>query len=98
MYFRVSAINQKSIDVFLVYRPPNGTINDAISLIYQASTEVVKTTGSKEMLIIGDLNIDILNKKTYGCKKLLELGKKLNLLQMIVNPTRISKTTSTLAY
>lgn len=96
MYFRVSANNQKSIDVFLAYRPPSGTINDAINFIYQSTSEVVKIVGSKEVVIIGDLNIDLLNKKSPSCKRILELGRKLNLLQVISDPTRISKNTSTL--
>lgn len=96
MYFRASAINQKCIDIFTIYRPPNGKIKYALDVVRYNVTEMVKVVGSKELIILGHLNIDLLDKRSYGAKKATELGHALNLTQIISDPTRVSRNTSSL--
>lgn len=49
-----------------------------------------------ETILIGDINIDLLTCNSTNTKRLTELGKTLNLIQVIDAPTRITNHTSTL--
>lgn len=47
-------------------------------------------------MVIGDLNIDFLKKTSASCRKARDMGRALNLMQVIQEATRITKSTSAL--
>lgn len=96
MYFRISAANQKPVDTFLIYRPPSGNVANAVNHIKNIVAEVSNNTDCTEIVIIGDIHIDLLKRTSDSCRKVTDIGRALNLEQLIQDPTRNTKTTSTL--
>ena len=69
-----------------MYRPPQGDIDLFIDYLENVFDEI--DLDSIELFLMGDFNIDFLDKKDGKCKKLLELIKPLGLRQLIKEPTR----------
>lgn len=79
--------NQKGLLILLVYRPPTGDIN---YLCEKLKDEVQSLPENDEMILLGDFNVDYLNKKKQATSKLYKLEKDLLLSQTIQESTRVS--------
>ena len=81
---------QRNIVAGNLYRPPNGDIDLFVDYIEQC----IKTLdlGSKDLIICGDVNIDVLDKTNTSTKKLLEFLTQIGLTNYISVPTRYSAT------
>ena len=67
-----------------MYRPPQGDIDSFIQHLENVFDNI--DLDNIELFIMGDLNVDFLDKKDPKCKKLIELIKPLGLRQVIKNP------------
>ena len=85
------AISQKPNKTILIancYRPPQGNIDNFIESIENTLNEL--DLNRIELYLIGDFNIDILEKKNEKAKKFLDNMKQFGLKQLIKEPTRYS--------
>ena len=73
-----------------IYRPPN--VNSNWIDAFEEELSIAQTTGL-EIIVMGDLNIDLLN---CSNRKWLSLIQLFDLKQLISDPTRIRNKTSTL--
>lgn len=80
----------KRVNVSVVYRPPLGKVTAAIETLTRA-VEEIKSRRNEEILILGDLNIDIALNKHPHTRQLMSFIDKTCLCQLIREPTRISK-------
>ena len=80
--------HSKSLIIGNVYRPPQGNIESFINCLEDILTDI--NLERVEVLLMGDFNIDILDKNNANRKKLLDLIKPLGLRQIIKDPTRLS--------
>lgn len=72
--------------MLLVYRPPKGDME----YFFEKMREVVQSLPDKdEVIIMGDMNIDYLGKKTLATSKLYKWEKDLLLSQIIKSYTRV---------
>ena len=78
--------NCKKILIGNLYRPPQGDIDSFIR--YLETVFDIIEINNVELFLMGDFNIDFMDKKDFKCKKLLELMKPLDLRQLIKEPTR----------
>ena len=78
--------NQKNVIVLNLYRPPQGNIENFIDYIDRMvnSIDIVK----KDVFILGDYNIDFLDKSDTNTKKINRLISQLGLFKLISTPTR----------
>ena len=72
----------------LCYRPPSGNIAKALSLI-TSQLEPFSNSPSYDCIILGDFNINYLDRNTTGFKYLKEFERHLLLHQLIDTPIRI---------
>lgn len=96
MHFKVSPKNQKSIDVCVIYRPPNGSIPACIAAIKGHVSKLGLNHFKDELILLGDLNIDMINGSSLNRNKITEMSRMLNITQLINAPTRITSKSSTL--
>ena len=89
MGIKIRLSPEMSFAVIVLYRPPS--TND---LFFNHFTDMLKKCDAKEILLMGDFNINWFDKN--GRKKLKEITQKFNLTQMIDKATRITKTSQTL--
>ena len=80
--------NKMPLNIVVIYKPPKENDNNFTQL-----NHIIKTLGDKELIIIGDFNINWLNKQTSA--KLKQTCSKSGLSQLINSPTRISKFSNT---
>ncbi len=80
---------EMSFAVLVLYRPPTSNI-----VFFDHLTNILKKCDAKEILLMGDFNINWIDKN--GRKKLKEITQKFNFTQMIEKATRITKTSQTL--
>ena len=69
-----------------LYRPPQGDVDNFIQYLENVFDDI--EIDNIELFIMGDFNIDFLDKKDPKCKKLVELIKPLGLGQIIKEPTQ----------
>ena len=81
--------NCKTILIGNLYRPPQGSIDNFTQVLEDIIVNLDLT--KIELYIMGDLNIDMLDKKNISTKKITELIKSFGLRQLIRSPTRYSK-------
>lgn len=75
-----------------VYRPPQG--NQQVFL--QSVRETIQEIGNnKNIILLGDLNIDYRQISTKSVRELRMLAREFNLVQYIDKPTRVTTTTAT---
>ena len=88
----ISRAHTKRILIGNIYRPPDGNINEAIEQISMSMNQITDI-GRYEVLLIGDFNID------YGAKGhppvgyMKQFAAEHELLQVIKQPTRVTRTT-----
>ena len=80
--------HRKQIVIGNIYRPPQGNIESFIDYLDIVFTEI--NLDRIELFLMGDFNIDFMEKTNANCKKLMDLIKPLGLRQIIKNPTRLS--------
>ncbi|VDI58187.1 Hypothetical predicted protein [Mytilus galloprovincialis] len=91
MWIEVINIHQKPILLGYVYRPPNSNAD----WVTKFETMMLKVdTEEKETIIMGDFNIDIMSSKKHA--KWSHIKNIFNMSQMVTEPTRVTKTSSTL--
>lgn len=73
-----------SFTVICIYRPPSSN-----SMFYEHLRNILKEfDGNKELILVGDLNINWTEKSKR--KKLKDITSQLDLTQLIQGPTRIT--------
>lgn len=77
----------------IVYRPPQGRIDECIESFRNILSHL---NSNAEIFLIGDLNINYLEKNLKSVKELKALEREFNLKQQISRPTRVTATTETL--
>ena len=80
--------HNKLILIGNIYRPPQGDIDLFIEYLENILDDI--ELDRIELFLMGDFNIDFLDKKDAKCKKLLDLIKPLGLRQLIKEPTRLT--------
>ena len=80
--------NAKTILIGNIYRPPQGNVDRFIQVLdnYFNSIDLSKY----EMFLMGDMNIDMLDKNNEAGKKLMNSIKPFGFCQLIKEPTRYS--------
>ena len=79
----------KTILLCNTYRPPQGNIERFLEIIEENLNDIDLT--KVELILMGDLNIDVLDKKNPATKKLLDIIKQYGLKQLIKEPTRYAE-------
>lgn len=79
----------KPIEVVLIYRPPKSNDRKALEEIFDFMGKI-KDMDKKELIIMGDLNWDLLDKKGVGYKMVNELIEEFDLNSHITHATRIT--------
>ena len=77
--------NVRTLNIFGIYRPPDGKVKNFIDYIEEA---VEKLGRQRSEVSIGDYNLDYTNDNLLRKYKLKTLEKKLNMRQLITNYTR----------
>ena len=82
----ISYVNRKNVIVLNLYRPPQGKVEIFLEKLEQAinSIDIVKNN----LFIIGDLNIDFLEKSDVNTKKINMIFTQHRLVKLIAIPTR----------
>ena len=83
----------KSNLIGIIYKPPNGKSDNLIEIIESILNEHM---ANKEVIIMGDFNIDASQENMSNWKKLYRSLSCLKLTQIISEPTRIGKNNETL--
>ena len=86
----IEIINPKSKNIVIGngYRPPDGNVTDFIAYFENSLNNIDFT--KNVVFLIGDFNIDYLDKLSENTKQLKSLLKEFGLNQMITTPTRFS--------
>lgn len=82
----------KPIILVSVYRPPQGNQQEFLQSIRDKIQEI---GSNKNIIILGDLNIDYRQISTKSVRDLRMLAREFNLNQHIEKPTRVTTTTAT---
>lgn len=86
--------NSKRFTVCAVYRPPTGNTDNFINSLERCIVGCNNIFGG-DILLTGDMNIDLTRQKCSQKKKLLSLTGKLGLTSHVNTHTRITQTSST---
>ena len=87
-------INGKIIAVGSVYRPPGSDYTEFLDILEDTVTDLLVVCD--EIVLMGDFNIDLLNKRDASVVRFLSLIESYGLKQVIDSPTRITNSSSTL--
>lgn len=83
--------NGNKIQIFIVlYRPPGGSVTNAIKLLTGGIEHFNILDNRTEYVILRDLNIDYLDKKCNQLKSLKGIEKQFGLSQIISDPARVT--------
>lgn len=84
-------LSRQTMLVLGVYRPPNANLDEAIDIL----TDQLDTalTANKQIIIMGDINVDNLVKDSDNTK-IEEFLTPYNIVRMALPPTRITKSTA----
>ena len=80
--------NSKMVLIGNIYWPPQGNVENFTQVLEQILDDLDLT--KIELYIIGDINIDMLDKKNSYTKRVIELMKPFGLRQLVKTPTRFS--------
>ena len=86
---------QKNILLYNIYSPPAGNVETFTELISDSIEGEIRL-GDKELILLGDFNINYLAKRAPDTKKLVGMQNKFGLTQQIKSHTRSSKTSRTM--
>ena len=82
--------HQRNLIIANVYRPPQGDVDDFISYLENSLDNL--NLVNKDVFILGDMNIDVSDKKAHDSKKLTAFILPNGLTNCIRNPTRYCST------
>ena len=84
----ISQKPNKTILIGNLYRPPQGNATNCINMIVNvlSNIDLLKS----EVILMGDLNLDIFDKNIKPAKEIVNTLKQLGLRQLIKEPTRYS--------
>lgn len=87
--------NANCRDMYIVntYRPPSGNSELAVDRLREICLELTSIRGSKDIIIVGDLNINLLT-NTSNKKLICDLCDEFNLTSNINLPTRVTSNSS----
>lgn len=80
---------EMSFNIIVMYRPPNEK-----DTFFDKLKEVLKVCNNKEVPLMGDFNLNWLDKTRR--KKLKNVANQFHLTQMVENPTRLTQSSKTL--
>lgn len=84
------------IKIINIYRPPSGDFDSFIKILEDMLTSLIKSTTDYIIILCGDFNLDLQNKKDTKVKLFLDLLSTFDLKPTINEPTRISTTETTI--
>lgn len=87
-------IKQINYGIGIVYRPPSQNLNQSLKILENSLSDILPLVDN--LIVLGDLNINMLNLNCNATVQLLELLGTYNLSQLINEPTRINNISSTL--
>lgn len=87
--------NHKRIKLIAAYRPPSGNCDTAINCIRETLNSVNRDL-SGDVVIMGDLNINLADNNNSQSKKLVSFAESMFLNQLIKDPTRVTSTSESL--
>ena len=85
---------RSSVYIIGCYRPPDFPVNEFFD--YMDDIERSQICAGKEVIVIGDLNCNLINKSLVQTQRTFEILEANCLSQLISSPTRHSQTGSTL--
>ena len=88
LWLEINIPFRRKILLGLCYRPPSGNVTIANSLI-SAQLKSFELNSSHDVLLIGDFNVNYLDRNTIGFKGLKDIERRFLLHQIIDTPTRI---------
>ena len=100
MWFSINIPYRRKILMGLCYRPPAGKVPAALHTL-NVTMDLLDISNYKDLLIVGDFNINYRDRSSVGFKELKELERKFLIQQKITTPTRIcfkSKSTIDLVF
>ena len=74
----------------ILYRPPQGNVSNCIDFLVDVLIKNIDLHKT-EVFLIGDLNLDILDKDNFSAKQIINTMKQLRLCLFIKEPTRYSR-------
>ena len=83
----------REIIIVNCYRPPQGDLKECLELLNKGLNEI--DMNKCDIFIIGDLNMNVLDKKDKNIQFFINSMKQKGMLQYIKEPTRITSWTST---
>ena len=83
--------NTRKTVIFNVYRPPNGNLDEAINCLNKAISDIPHIE-RKDIVILGDFNVDVLDKRHRDVKSLKYFASVNGLSQLTDAPTRCTPT------
>lgn len=86
--------NYKKVNITAIYRPPSGCVQAAVDRIVTV-VESIRLTSSGDTVIIGDLNVDLLDDNVHT-RKVKQICDACRVHQTLSEPTRITLKSSTL--
>ena len=95
LWIEIEMPNHKKMVLVNTYRPPSGNPTMAVEYVRNC-LKSFDNLNKREIVIMGDFNINYLKPNLMGCKQIKELCRDFNLVQLINAPTRITSTTRTL--
>ena len=87
-WISISQKPNKTILLGNLYRPPQGDATKCIDFLDNILSDI--DLQKVEVFLMGDLNLDTMDRNSASCKKLLNMAKQLGLRQLITEPTRYS--------
>jgi len=90
LFIKMTLHENKQIIIGNIYRPPTSMKVESIKNILSTVSSLVS---NKEMILLGDFNINWLHSSTFTVKNMIN---SLNLTQLIAEPTRLTSTSKSL--
>ena len=94
LWMQIQLKKLRSMLFCVVYRPEYCPLHRFVNNFRDKYTQAL--TFGKDILVAGDLNCDMLKPRSPEANALLDLCNSVNLTQLIKEPTRMTKTSSTL--
>ena len=88
LWIRLNMPHCKDIILCNIYRPPSGKINECVDYLERCLSSI--NTNKTDVFILGDVNVDYSKRRTADYKKLSFFIKSNQLVQKIVEHTRVT--------
>ena len=87
LWLSINMVNSKNVNIGVVYRPPSGKVNTCCNQLVDIVNDI-NSEDNADMFLLGDFNIDYLDKRSDPYKCLHRLELLTNLRQHIKGATR----------